>query len=105
MEQLFTIASLWLALAVVSALIAYHIRISIALIEICVGVATAAVLAWLGYADFLGANQEWVRFLAATGAVFLTFLAGAELDPGCGQLCRHHRPVRAHQPPHRQHAL
>jgi glutathione-regulated potassium-efflux system ancillary protein KefC len=81
MEQLFTIASLWLALAVVSALIAYHIRISIALIEICVGVATAAVLAWLGYADFLGANQEWVRFLAATGAVFLTFLAGAELDP------------------------
>jgi Kef-type K+ transport system membrane component KefB len=81
MEQLFTIASLWLALAVVSALIAYHIRISIALVEICVGVATAAVLAWLGYADFLGANQEWVRFLAATGAVFLTFLAGAELDP------------------------
>ena len=81
MEQLFTIASVWLALAVVSALIAYHIRISIALIEICVGVATAAVLAWLGYADFLGANQEWVRFLAATGAVFLTFLAGAELDP------------------------
>ena len=81
MEQLFTIASLWLALAVVSALIAYHIRISIALVEICVGVATATVLAWLGYADFLGANQEWVRFLAATGAVFLTFLAGAELDP------------------------
>jgi Kef-type K+ transport system membrane component KefB len=81
MEQLFTIASLWLALAVVSALIAYHIRISIALVEICVGVATAAVLVWLGYADFLGANQEWIRFLAATGAVFLTFLAGAELDP------------------------
>ena len=56
MEQLFTIASLWLALAVVSALIAYHIRISTALVEICVGVATAAVLAWLGYADLLGAN-------------------------------------------------
>ena len=81
MEQLFTIASLWLALAVVSALIAYHIRISIALVEICVGVAVAAVLGWLGYIDFLGANQEWIRFLAATGAVFLTFLAGAELDP------------------------
>jgi len=44
MEQLFTIASLWLALAVVSALIAYHIRISLALIEICVGVATAPFL-------------------------------------------------------------
>jgi len=81
MEQLFTLASLWLALAVVSALIAYHIRISIALVEICVGVAAAAVLTWLGYADLLGVNQEWVRFLAATGAIFLTFLAGAELDP------------------------
>ena len=81
MEQLFTTASLWLALAVLSALIAYHIRISIALVEICVGVVIAALLAWCGYADLLGANQEWVRFLAATGAVFLTFLAGAELDP------------------------
>jgi len=81
MEQLFTTASLWLALAVLSALVAYHIRISIALVEICVGVTVAAVLAWLGYADLLGANQEWIRFLAATGAVFLTFLAGAELDP------------------------
>lgn len=81
MEQLFTTASLWLALAVLSALVAYHIRISIALVEICVGVTVAAVLAWLGYADLLGTNQEWIRFLAATGAVFLTFLAGAELDP------------------------
>jgi Kef-type K+ transport system membrane component KefB len=29
----------------------------------------------------LDADSEWVRFLAASGAVVLTFLAGAELDP------------------------
>ncbi len=34
MEHLFTIASLWLGLAVLSAIIAYHLHISIALVEI-----------------------------------------------------------------------
>ena len=29
----------------------------------------------------LGTDQSWVRFLSSTGAVLLTFLAGAELDP------------------------
>jgi glutathione-regulated potassium-efflux system ancillary protein KefC len=81
MEQFFAIASLWLGLAVLSAIIAYHLHISIALIEICVGVAVAAVAAHLGKFDALGSNQEWLRFLASSGAVFLTFLAGAELDP------------------------
>ncbi|MFA5104929.1 MAG: hypothetical protein WC527_07125 [Candidatus Margulisiibacteriota bacterium] len=35
MEHLFTVAFLWLGLAVISAIIAYHLRISIALVEIC----------------------------------------------------------------------
>jgi len=30
----------------------------------------------------LGANESWVKFLAGAGAIVLTFLAGAELDPG-----------------------
>jgi len=81
MEQLLTIASLWLGLAVLSAVIGYHLRVSIALAEICVGVATAAVATYFGYADALGSNLEWLRFLASSGAVLLTFLAGAELDP------------------------
>src|SRR5512133_3298093 len=81
MEQIYTMASVWLALAVLSAVVAYHVRISIALVEICVGVAAAAVAAALGKGEALGANQEWLRFLASAGAVLLTFLAGAELDP------------------------
>lgn len=81
MEQMFTIAGLWLGLAVLSAVIAYHLRISIALVEICVGVVAAAAATAFGSREALGADQEWLRFLASAGAVLLTFLAGAELDP------------------------
>ena len=81
MEQIFITATLWLALAVVSALIASSLGLSIALVEICVGVGAVAMTGWLGLGDVLAANSEWVRFHAASGAVVLTFLAGAELDP------------------------
>lgn len=81
MEQIYAIASLWLGLAIVSAIIAYHLRISIALVEICVRVVAAAAAAAFGQGEMLGANLEWLRFLASSGAVLLTFLAGAELDP------------------------
>ncbi|MGQ9745500.1 MAG: cation:proton antiporter [Dissulfurimicrobium sp.] len=81
MEHIFTIAALWLGLAVLSALIAYHLRVSIALVEICVGVVAAAVSGYFWKGDVLGSDSEWLRFLAASGAVLLTFLAGAELEP------------------------
>jgi len=81
MEHVFTLAALWLGLAVASAVVAYHLRVSIALVEICLGVVTAAVASALGRTEDLGSNQEWLRFLASSGAVLLTFLAGAELDP------------------------
>ena len=81
MEQLFTIASLWLALALLSALLAAHLRLSIALVEICVGAGMAACAGWLNLDESLALNSEWVRFLASAGAVVLTFLAGTELDP------------------------
>ncbi|HBT46786.1 MAG TPA: potassium transporter Kef [Peptococcaceae bacterium] len=80
MEQIFMLASLWLGLAVLSAIIAYHLRISIALVEICVGIIAAAVAAAFGKVEALGSDQEWLRFLASSGAVLLTFLAGAELE-------------------------
>jgi len=80
-EHVFLIAAIWLGLAVLSAVIAYHLKISVALVEICVGVGIAAVLSALGRGSLPGANDEWIRFLAASGAVLLTFLAGAELEP------------------------
>ncbi|BFU91893.1 MAG: potassium transporter Kef [Nitrospira sp.] len=81
MESIFFTATLWLVLAVLSALIASSLRLSIALVEICVGVVTAAGAEFLNLGDVLAAHSEWVTFLAASGAVVLTFLAGAELDP------------------------
>ena len=81
MGQIFAVASFWLGLAVLSAVVAYHLRVSVALIEICVGVAAAAVATLFGKADALGSNQQWLAFLASSGAVLLTFLAGAELEP------------------------
>ena len=81
METMFIIAAVWLSLAVLSAMLAYHLKISIALVEICVGTAAAAVATKLFGDDSLGSSQEWLRFLASTGAILLTFLAGAELDP------------------------
>ncbi len=81
MEQIYTVAAIWLGLAVISAVIAYHLRISIALVEICVGIAAAALFGYFGRVDLLASDSEWLRFLASSGAVLLTFLAGAELEP------------------------
>lgn len=81
MEQVYVTATVWLALAVLSAIIAYHLRVAIALVEICVGVVMAALAGYFGMTEALGSNSEWLRFLASAGAVLLTFLAGAELEP------------------------
>ena len=81
MTETFTLAALWLALAVLSTIIANHLKISMALVEICVGIAVGFVADRYFGPDALGANLEWLRFLAASGAVLLTFLAGAELEP------------------------
>jgi glutathione-regulated potassium-efflux system ancillary protein KefC len=81
MEQTYAIAAGWLALAVVSTMLAAHLRVSMALVEIGVGMVAAFAADRLLHPDALGANLDWLRFIASIGAVLLTFLAGAELDP------------------------
>lgn len=81
MERIYAIASLWLGLGVLATIIAYHIRTSIALVEICIGIIAATIANHFFGPDALGNNLEWLRFLAGTGAILLTFLAGTELDP------------------------
>jgi Kef-type K+ transport system membrane component KefB len=81
MEQAFSVAAVWLALAVLSAVVASHLRISVALVEICVGMVAVVAADRFFYPNALGANLDWLRFIASAGAVLLTFLAGAELDP------------------------
>jgi Kef-type K+ transport system membrane component KefB len=81
MTETYVLASLWLALALAATLLSIWLRIATAMSEIVVGtVAQLAIGAFVGGA-VLGADQSWIKFLASTGAILLTFLAGAELDP------------------------
>jgi Kef-type K+ transport system membrane component KefB len=62
-------------------LLAIWFKISTALSEIVVGtVAQLVIGAFMAQGGLLG-NTPWITFLAGTGAIVLTFLAGAELDP------------------------
>jgi glutathione-regulated potassium-efflux system ancillary protein KefC len=81
MTSVFFIAAVWLFVAVAAAVIAYHLKVSIALVEICLGVAAAAVANHFFGEGSLGNRQPWLQFLASIASVMLTFLAGAELDP------------------------
>ncbi|MFZ5799408.1 MAG: cation:proton antiporter [Thermodesulfobacteriota bacterium] len=73
-------AAIWLGLALIATLLSIWLRIATALSEIIVGtVAQLLIGALLGAS--LGADQPWITFLSGTGAIVLTFLAGAELDP------------------------
>lgn len=81
MEQVWLIAALWLVLALVATLLSIWFRISTALSEIVVGTVAQLLIGALIGTEALGAKSAWISFLAGTGAIVLTFLAGAELDP------------------------
>lgn len=81
MENVWGVAALWVGLALVATLLGIWFRISTALTEIVVGtVAQLVIGAFLGIGG-LGGKTPWIVFLAGTGAIVLTFLVGAELDP------------------------
>ena len=73
-QNVWFIAAIWMALAFSASLISIWAGISVALIEILVGVIAG---------NFLGihATTDWINFLALLGSGVLTFLAGAEIDP------------------------
>jgi Kef-type K+ transport system membrane component KefB len=84
-DNAYLIAAEWIALALIASLISIRLGISVALIEIVMGVIGG---------NFLSLHTTpWIDFLAAFGAVLLTFLAGAEIDPE--SLRRHLRPSLA----------
>src|SRR5208283_2666056 len=81
MTEVWMLAALWLALALISALLAIWLKVATALSEITVGIVAQLVLGTLVGSTVLGAGEGWIKFLAGAGAIVLTFLAGAELDP------------------------
>ena len=81
MEQVWLTAALWFLLALIAVLLAGWLRIATALSEIVIGTAAQLILGVTIGAEALGVKAPWITFLAGTGAIMLTFLAGAELDP------------------------
>ncbi len=73
-DNIWFIAAIWMGMAFIASLISIRVGISVALIEILMGV---------GAGNFLGINHTtpWIDFLAMLGSGILTFLAGAEIDP------------------------
>ncbi len=79
------VAALWIALALVAGLISVRTAISVSLLEIGMGVIGGNFL-------HLQTN-DWISFLAGFGAILLTFMAGAEIDPD--SLRKHLKPSLA----------
>jgi Kef-type K+ transport system membrane component KefB len=78
-ENIWYLAAIWMGLAFIASLISIRVGISVALIEIVVGVI-------VGNIHFHGGQHilqttDWINFLAMLGSGVLTFLAGAEIDP------------------------
>jgi len=78
-ENIWYVAAIWMGLAFIASLISIRVGISVALIEIVVGVI-------VGNIHFHGGQHilqttDWINFLAMLGSGVLTFLAGAEIDP------------------------
>jgi Kef-type K+ transport system membrane component KefB len=73
MDNVWLASALWIGLALIASVLSVWVAISVALVEIVVG-ALAGNVVGLPLAP-------WVNFLAGFGAILLTFLAGAEIDP------------------------
>jgi len=74
LDNIWYVAAIWMGLALLASLISIRLGISVALIEILIGIIAG---------NYLGIHQttEWINFLAMLGSGVLTFLAGAEIDP------------------------
>src|SRR5439155_13164093 len=84
MEINWGIAATWIGLALLASLISIRFGLSVALVEILVGIVAGNVSHLL--AHYFGPSwelkaTEWITFLAGFGSILLTFLAGAEIEP------------------------
>jgi len=81
MTEIWAQAALWLGLALVATLVSIHLRIATALSEIVVGTIAQLLIGVAIGAALPATDTTWLKFLSGLGAIVLTFLAGAELDP------------------------
>lgn len=78
-DNIWFIAAVWVGLAFLASIISIRVGISVALIEILVGVAAGNIS--FGESHSILRSTDWTNFLAMLGSGVLTFLAGAEIDP------------------------
>jgi glutathione-regulated potassium-efflux system ancillary protein KefC len=81
MTGVWALAALWLGLALIASLLSIWLRISTALSEIVVGTIAQLIIGAAIGSAVLGTDESWIKFLSGVGAIVLTVLAGAELDP------------------------
>jgi len=73
LDNMWLTASIWMALALIASLISIRLGITVALVEIIIGIIGG---------NLIGLHvTPAIDTLANFGVVFLTFLAGAEIDP------------------------
>jgi glutathione-regulated potassium-efflux system ancillary protein KefC len=81
MTGIWALAALRLGLALLASLLSIWFKIATALSEIVVGTIAQLIIGAAMGSVVLVADESWIKFLASAGAIVLTFLAGAELDP------------------------
>lgn len=80
MESLYAATLIIVFLAVLATVLSYWLKISIALVEIVIGIVGGYAIHVLFPEYVLDINSAWFTMLASVGALMLTFLAGSELD-------------------------
>ncbi len=81
MNSIYFLAAFWFLAAVLSTILANRLKIPIALMEIIIGATIGYAAFKLNYTDKIALNADWLKFCSGVGAIMLTFLAGAELNP------------------------
>jgi hypothetical protein len=72
---------MWLGLALIATLLSIWLKVATALSEIVVGTIAQLIIGATAAAFLLAVDDSAIKFLSGAGAIVLTFLAGAELDP------------------------
>ena len=85
-ENSWGIATVWMGLALLASFLSIRFKLSVALVEILVGVAAGNLAVLLDAHQVFGQHwhlesNEWIKFLAGFGSILLTFMAGAEIEP------------------------
>src|ERR1700752_5304819 len=77
MTEALSIATFWMALALIAGMLSSWLRVSSPIVEIVIGMVAQLILG----PHILGTNDAWIKHFSSIGAILLTFLAGTEIDP------------------------